>query len=113
MKQKTASVYIVVAGILWGLIALFVRKLNANGFESMDIVLLRSMGAMLLMFFGLLLMMYFRNEVLPVPAFPVTKILSFVSLMKRHASSKDSLISNVCIGLKLALIEEFIGQIFW
>lgn len=54
MKQKTASVYIVVAGILWGLIALFVRKLNANGFESMDIVLLRSMGAMLLMFFGLL-----------------------------------------------------------
>lgn len=55
MNKKTASVCVVAAGLLWGMIALFVRRLYANGFESMDIVALRSFGALLLMFVFLLI----------------------------------------------------------
>lgn len=55
MNKRMASACIVAAGILWGLIALFVRRLNANGLDSMDIVGLRSFGALVLMLVGLLL----------------------------------------------------------
>lgn len=55
MNKRIASACIVAAGILWGLIALFVRSLNANGLDSTDIVGLRSFGALILMLVGLLL----------------------------------------------------------
>lgn len=55
MNKKWAPACVITAGILWGMIALFVRKLNTNGFESMDIVALRSFGALLLMFMFLLI----------------------------------------------------------
>ena len=55
MNKKFASASILMAGTLWGIIALFVRGLNANGFESMEIVALRGFGALLLMSAGLLI----------------------------------------------------------
>lgn len=55
MNEKVASSCIVTAGVLWGLIALFVRGLHTAGFQSMDIVALRSCGALLLMFVFLLI----------------------------------------------------------
>ena len=54
--KKLAPLFILAAGILWGCIGIFVRRLNAMGLYSMDIVFLRAvatalaMGAFLLIF---------------------------------------------------------------
>ena len=40
--KKFAPILILVAGILWGSMGLFVRTLNAQGLASMDIVGLRA-----------------------------------------------------------------------
>lgn len=51
MKQisKYAAISILAAGTLWGMIGLFVRKLTAYGFDSMEITALRSIAALILM----------------------------------------------------------------
>lgn len=41
--KKIAPIFILTAGILWGCLGIFVRKLNAHGLFSMDIVALRAM----------------------------------------------------------------------
>ena len=40
--KKLAFVFILAAGILWGSMGLFVRRLNSMGLASMDIVALRA-----------------------------------------------------------------------
>ncbi len=47
--KKTAPVFILTAGILWGCLGIFVRKLNAHGLYSMDIVSLRAVVTCLCM----------------------------------------------------------------
>lgn len=54
-RQKLALIYIIAAGILWGCIGLFVRKLNALGISSMEIVELRAIVTAILMFVYLLI----------------------------------------------------------
>lgn len=55
-RKKFASILIVTAGILWGCLGIFVRRLNALGLVSMEIVCLRAvvtcifMGGFLLCF---------------------------------------------------------------
>ena len=39
--QKKASLSVILAGILWGLITVFVKKLSAAGFDSLQIALIR------------------------------------------------------------------------
>lgn len=41
--------YVLIAGIMWGSIGLFVRRLNTFGFESMEIVCIRSISGALMM----------------------------------------------------------------
>lgn len=48
-KRIVSVICVLIAGIMWGLIGLFVRKLNADGYESMDIVFIRSIAGTLLM----------------------------------------------------------------
>ncbi|MFT3982569.1 MAG: EamA family transporter [Lachnospiraceae bacterium] len=48
MNTKVASGSIILAGILWGTMGLFVRGLSADHFTSMEIVALRVLGALLL-----------------------------------------------------------------
>lgn len=43
------SLYILAAGTLWGLIAIFVRSLQQAGFSSFEVVALRALGATLLL----------------------------------------------------------------
>ena len=52
--KKLAPLFILIAGILWGCIGLFVRPLNAEGLSSMEIVMLRSIVTCLAMLLFLL-----------------------------------------------------------
>jgi drug/metabolite transporter (DMT)-like permease len=57
--KKIAPIFILTAGILWGCLGIFVRKLNAHGLVSMDIVSLRAMVTCLCM--SLFLAFYDRS----------------------------------------------------
>lgn len=48
--KKIAPFFILLAGILWGTIGLFIRVLNAKGMESMDIVMIRAIVTTILLF---------------------------------------------------------------
>lgn len=48
--KKIASLYIILAGCLWGTMGLFVRKLNAMGLGSMEIVVMRCILAAVILF---------------------------------------------------------------
>lgn len=54
--KKIGPLLVLSAGILWGMIGLFVRKLNLFGFSSMDIVALRGITTSLLLFIFLLVL---------------------------------------------------------
>jgi len=57
--KKFAPVLIVIAGILWGCIGLFVRPLNEKGLSSMDVVALRAYVTLLAM--SIFLLIYDRK----------------------------------------------------
>lgn len=44
-----STLYVLLAGVLWGMIGLFVRRLNASGLQSMEITEIRSLVSMFLM----------------------------------------------------------------
>lgn len=43
--QKAAPFLVAAAAVLWGVLVVFVRKLNTAGFEAMDIVGIRVYGS--------------------------------------------------------------------
>ena len=49
MKNYKSTIYVLLAGILWGIISIFVRHLSAIGFSSFSILTLRSVFAVLIM----------------------------------------------------------------
>jgi drug/metabolite transporter (DMT)-like permease len=53
--KRFAPILILLAGVLWGSMGLFVRKLNALGLGSMDIVALRAIVTAIVLFLYLLL----------------------------------------------------------
>ena len=57
--KKVAPLLVLIAGVLWGMIGLFVRRLNALGFSSMDIVALRAITTTVLL--GTFLFIYDRD----------------------------------------------------
>lgn len=58
--KKIAPFLVLLAGILWGMIGIFVRKLNQYGFASMDIVALRAVTTTLLL--GIYLLIYDKEK---------------------------------------------------
>lgn len=54
-KKNISFVFIVLAGVLWGCIGLFVRTINAWGIASMELVSLRAIVTAVVMFFVLLI----------------------------------------------------------
>ena len=52
-KSKVAPFLVAAAAILWGVLVVFVRKLNAAGFSAMDIVCIRAYGSSLFLAIGL------------------------------------------------------------
>lgn len=55
MTKRFGSILIMIAGVLWGCMGLFVRRLNAAGLESMQIVQLRALVACAVLFLILLI----------------------------------------------------------
>ncbi len=55
MIQKAAPVFVTGAAILWGILVIFIKKLNAAGLSSMEIVTLRVYGSAVILILGLLL----------------------------------------------------------
>lgn len=61
--KKLALAFILLAGILWGSMGIFVRTLNGVGLESMDIVALRAVVTFIVLF---LYMILFRRPLLKI-----------------------------------------------
>ena len=57
--KKLSVIYVLIAGIMWGLIGLFVRGLDNYSFGSMEIVFFRALSGTFLM--GMFLLFYNRN----------------------------------------------------
>lgn len=57
--KKLAYIFIILAGLLWGSMGIFVRRFNALGLMSMEIVFLRAVVTSILLFF--ILIIYDRN----------------------------------------------------
>lgn len=59
MKRYLPFLYILLAGILWGVIGLFNRNLTASGFSPQSIVFVRNFGGMLVL--GLVFLIFDRS----------------------------------------------------
>lgn len=55
--KKPAPIFVLLAGILWGMMGIYVRRLNAAGFTTIEIVAVRSVVTALLLF----LVLFFYN----------------------------------------------------
>lgn len=55
MKINSGSLFVILAAIAWGLLGIFVRALNKVGFESIQIVAIRSVGATIILVIYLLI----------------------------------------------------------
>ena len=139
MNKKTRSVLcILLAGILWGCMGLFVRPLNDRGLTTWDIVFLRAIGTTLLL--GLFLLLTnrkaFRIKAKDLWCFLGTGLLSIVffnfcyfkeitltslsvaAILLYTAPAFVILISAPCFGEKitvkklLALLLTFAGLVF-
>lgn len=55
MAKTKYSLYIILAGILWGIISLFINQLKALGFDSMQVVAIRVFFAALILVVYLLI----------------------------------------------------------
>jgi drug/metabolite transporter (DMT)-like permease len=78
--KKFAPILILLAGVLWGSMGLFVRKLNSMGLVSMDIVALRAIVTSIALFLYLLLFQrsMLRIRILDIWCFLGTGICSIV-----------------------------------
>lgn len=63
MIQKAAPVFVTGAAILWGILVIFIKKLDAAGLSSMEIVTLRVYGSAAILILGLLL---YNRELLKI-----------------------------------------------
>lgn len=78
--KKTAPFFVLLAGILWGMMGIYVRRLNAAGFTTIEIVAVRSVVTALLLF---LVLFFYNREMLKIRigdiwCFAGTGILSIV-----------------------------------
>lgn len=78
--KKPAPIFVLLAGILWGMMGIYVRRLNAAGFTTIEIVAVRSVVTALLLF---LVLFFYNREMLKICirdiwCFAGTGILSIV-----------------------------------
>ena len=55
MKTNKGIIFILIAGILWGTIGIFVRSLNALGLEAMQLVFIRALITAVVLLAGVLI----------------------------------------------------------
>lgn len=78
--KKAAPFFVLLAGILWGTMGIYVRRLNALGFTTIEIVAVRSVVTAVLLLF---ILFFYRKEMLKIRlkdiwCFAGTGILSIV-----------------------------------
>lgn len=80
MKKYLPHIYILIAGISWGMLGLFSRNLAANGFAPKDIVLVRNFGALIVLtvMFFVMDRSIFRIKLKHFPYFLGTGLVSVV-----------------------------------
>ena len=80
MKKYLPHIFILIAGISWGMLGLFSRILAANGFAPKDIVLVRNFGALIAMtvMFFVMDKSIFRIKLKHLPYFLGTGLVSVV-----------------------------------
>lgn len=61
--KKLAPIFVLLAGILWGMMGIYVRRLNAAGFTTIEIVAVRSVVTALLLF---LVLFFYNREMLKI-----------------------------------------------
>lgn len=61
--KRLAPVFVLLAGILWGMMGIYVRRLNAAGFTTIEIVAVRSVVTALLLF---LVLFFYNREMLKI-----------------------------------------------
>ena len=49
MNKRIGTVSVLLAACLWGILGIFVRQLNAAGFDAIQVVAVRSVGAVILL----------------------------------------------------------------
>ena len=91
MKQYLSHIYILIAGITWGMIGLFNRHLIAGGFTPQTIVLTRNFGGCLLMtaLFFLMDRKIFRIKLRHFPFFLGTGVVSVVLFTLLYFSCQE------------------------
>lgn len=121
MKNKFYSILIIIAGIFWGCMGLFVRSLSEYGFDSMQITLIRLVsGAILLVTFALIYdKTLFKISIRDIPIFIGIGIFSvlmmswmyFSAIMKSTMSVAVILLYTAPIWVLLASVL-FYGEKF-
>lgn len=114
MKDKLYSILIIIAGIFWGSMGLFVRALSEYGFDSMQITLIRLIsGAILLVIFVLIHdKSLFKVSIRDIPIFIAIGIFSvlmmswlyFSAIMKSTMSVAAILLYTAPIWVLLASV---------
>lgn len=91
MKKSLPYIYILIAGITWGMIGLFTRRLLAGGFTPSDIVLTRNFGGLLLMtvLFFFMDRSIFRIKLRHIPYFLGTGVVSVVLFTLMYFSCQE------------------------
>lgn len=60
MKKSMASIYVLLSGMLWGVMGIFVRHLNAAGLYAMDIVQARMLSGVI--FVGIYMLLFTKGQ---------------------------------------------------
>lgn len=61
--KKTAPFFVLTAGILWGMMGIYVRRLNDLGFTTIEIVTVRSVMTAVLL---LVVLFFYKKEMLKI-----------------------------------------------
>ncbi|MBQ3573575.1 MAG: EamA family transporter [Clostridia bacterium] len=116
MKDKLYSILIIIAGVFWGSMGLFVRTLSEYGLESMQITLIRLVsGAILLVAFALIYdKSLFKISLRDIPIFIAIGILSVLMMSWLYFSAiMKSTMSVAAILLYTAPIWVLIASVFF
>lgn len=116
MKNKLYSILIIIAGIFWGSMGLFVRALSEYGFDSMQITLIRLIsGAILLAVFVLIYdKSLFKVSIRDIPIFIAIGIFSVLMMSWLYFSAiMKSTMSIAAILLYTAPIWVLLASVFF
>ncbi len=117
MKKYLPQIYILIAGITWGMIGLFSRHLYAAGFTPHTIVLTRNLGSLIVMtvLFFIIDKSVFRIKLRHFPYFIGTGVVSVVmfSLLYFMCQQQSSLATAAILLYTAPAIVMIMSAVIW